>query len=243
MPFFVPRRPKDPKASRRAGDRRPGLRWIGLCRTGLRRLGAFCGLIALVLASAAAHAQERLVFDVLRDGEKIGRHHLEFERQDAALKVSVETELSVRRVFITVFRYEHKRVERWQDGRLLSLAGMTNDDGEETELSIVLKDKEYTRTVNGQDEQMAGSVGIASLWTKDVLSGGKLLSAENEEVYRVRADLMGREMIRVGDGEVEADHYRLSGQLSRDVWYGPDGHLAQVRYEDDGYVYEFVRQE
>lgn len=222
--------------------RGPGLQDIGDFIRGVPRVLGVLVLACAFAGSAAAVAQERLVFDVLRDGETIGQHHLEFEREDSGLKVSVETALSVTRAFITVFRYEHKRVERWQDGQLLSLAGMTNDDGEETELSIVLKDKEYTRTVNGEDEQMAGSLGIASLWTKDVLSGGKLLSAENHEVYRVRADMLGREMIRLGSGEIEADHYRLSGQLTRDVWYDPDGRLAQVRYEDEGYVFEFVRR-
>ena len=215
---------------------------LGRFTRGVPRVLAVFVLACAVVASAAAVAQERLVFDVLRDGETVGQHHLEFEREDSGLKVSVETALSVTRAFITVFRYEHKRVERWQDGRLLSLAGMTNDDGEETELSIVLKDKEYTRTVNGEDEQLAGSLGIASLWTQDVLDGGKMLSAENHEVYRVRADRLGREMIRLGSGEIEAEHYRLSGQLTRDVWYDPDGRLAQVRYEDEGYVFEFVRR-
>ena len=207
-----------------------------------RSILTLCAAGALLLYSAAAGAQERLVFDVLRNGENVGEHQVAFEQQEQALKVSVETAVSVKRVFFTVFRYEHKRVERWHDGRLLSLAGMTNDDGDETELSIVLKDKEYTRTVNGEDEQLAAPVGVASLWTKEVLSGGKLLSAENEEVYRVRADLLGREMIRLGSGEIEADHYRLSGQLSRDVWYDPDGNLALVRYEDDGDTFEFVRR-
>ena len=197
---------------------------------------------AWLLSALPVAAQERLVFDVLRNGETIGEHHVAFERQDRSLKVSVETELSVKRVFFTVFYYEHKRVERWHDGRLQSLAGMTNDDGEETELSIVLKDKAYTRTVNGEDEQLAGPIGIASLWSKDALNSGKLLSAENEEIYRVRADLLGRELIRLGSGEIEADHYRLSGQLTRDIWYDPDGQLAQLRYEDEGHLFEFVRR-
>ncbi len=216
-----------------------GVRWRRL------RLGRRCGLAALVfglLASAAALAQERLVFDVLRDGETIGSHHFEFEREDEALKVSVETALAVKVAFITVSRYEHKRVERWRNGLLLSLAGMTNDDGEETELSIVLKDKEYTRTVNGQDEQLAAPIGVASLWSKTVLSGGKLLSPAKGETYRVRADLLGREVITLGSGDVEAERYRLSGQLSRDLWYGPDGRLVQIRYEHEGSVVEFVRR-
>ncbi len=211
-------------------------RWPGLASAAVFVCAAW------LLGTLPVAAQERLVFDVLRNGETIGEHHVAFEREDHSLKVSVETELSVKRVFVTVFYYEHKRVERWHDGRLQSLAGMTNDDGEETELSIVLKDKAYTRTVNGEDEQLAGPFGVASLWSRQVLNSGKLLSAENEEVYRVRADLLGRERVRLGSGEVEADHYRLSGQLTRDIWYDPDGQLVQLRYEEEGHLFEFVRR-
>lgn len=219
----------------------------GLCRLWHRRArrggGLGLGVLAvLLLASVTVLAQERLVFDVLRDGEAVGEQSIEFEQEDEGLKVSVKTALAVKRAFFTVFRYEHKRVERWRDGQLVSLAGMTNDDGEEMELSIVLKDKAYTRTFNGEDEQLNGSLGIASLWSKQILSGGKLLSAESDAVYRVRADLLGRETIRVGSGDILADHYRLSGQLSRDLWYDDRGRLAQVRYEHDGYVFEFLRR-
>ena len=227
------------QSGHRASDRLRRL-WRRRARRGG---GLGLGVLAvLLLASVTVLAQERLVFDVLRDGEAVGEQSIEFEREDEGLKVSVETALAVKRAFFTVFRYEHKRVERWRDGRLVSLAGMTNDDGEEMELSIVLKDKAYTRTFNGEDEQLNGSLGIASLWSKEVLSGGKLLSAESDAVYRVRADLLGRETIRVGSGDILADHYRLSGQLSRDLWYDDQGRLAQVRYEHDGYVFEFLRR-
>src|SRR3546814_1769273 len=79
----------------------------------------------------------------------ICEHRLVFEQEDGALKVSVETDMTVDFAFVTVFRYEHKRVERWRDGELESLAGMTNDDGTEYEISIVRKEGHYSRTMTG----------------------------------------------------------------------------------------------
>src|SRR3546814_4740877 len=63
--------------------------------------------------------------------------------EDGTLKVSVETDMSVTFAFLTVFSYEHRRIERWRDGELESLAGMTNDDGTEYEISIVRKGGHY----------------------------------------------------------------------------------------------------
>src|SRR3546814_20407770 len=68
-----------------------------------------------------------LVFDVLRDGSKIGEHRVLFEREDGTLKVSVETDMSVTFAFLTVFSYEHRRIERWRDGELESLAGRSEE--------------------------------------------------------------------------------------------------------------------
>lgn len=199
-------------------------------------------LAAMLLLSGPAAAQQTLVFDVLRDGEKIGEHRVDFEHEEDCLKVSVETDMAVRFAFVTLFRYDHKRVERWRDGALDSLAGMTNDDGEEYEVSIVQREGTYSRTVNGIDEEIAGPVAVDSLWSKDQLTAGKLFATTSDKVYRVRSDMLGKETIDLGGNPVEAVRYRLSGQLSRDLWYGPDGMLAQLRYEDDGYVFEYVRQ-
>jgi hypothetical protein len=193
--------------------------------------------------AAQESPRQGMVFDVLRDGSKIGEHRLDFEHLDDTLKVSVETDLSVSFAFLTLFRYEHKRVERWRGGQLESLAGMTNDDGKEYEVSIVLKAGHYSRTVNGTEEEIAGPVAIDSLWSRDLLTGGKLFSAVSDKVYRVRSDLMGWETIQATDGPVEAEHYKLSGELDRDLWYARSGELLRVKYETpDGETYEYVRR-
>jgi hypothetical protein len=205
-------------------------------------LGAVTGFCLAGIARPAT-AEDPMVFDVLRDGNKIGEHRLVFERENSTLKVSVETAMTVKFAFLTVFRYEHKRIERWRDGELESLAGMTNDDGTEYEISIVRKEGHYSRTVNGAEEELTGPVVVDSLWSKDRLSAGKLFSADSDSVYRVRSDLMGRETIEASGGPVEAEHYKLSGELDRDLWYGPTGELLKIKYESaEGETFEFVRR-
>ena len=196
-----------------------------------------------LIAAGSAASQEPMVFDVLRDGSKIGEHRLDFERQDDILKVSVETEMQVTFAFVPVFRYEHKRIERWSDGELESLAGMTNDDGQTYEISIVRKEGHYSRTVNGSEEEIPGPVAVASLWSRDRLSAGKLFSAVSDKVYRVSSNPLGWEIIEARGGEIEAEHVKLSGEIDRDLWYGPSGELLKLRYEnEDGETFEFVRR-
>lgn len=186
---------------------------------------------------------ETMLFDVLRDGDKIGEHRLDFEREDGTLKVSVATDMAVKFAFLTMFHYEHKRVERWQDGELQSLAGMTNDDGEEFEVSIVRKAGFYSRTVNGTEEELRGPLAVDSLWSRDHLTGGKLLAPDSDESYRVRSDLLGWETIQARGGAVKAEHFKLSGEVDRDLWYAPSGELLKVRYQNaEGETFEYVRR-
>lgn len=208
----------------------------------LRGLLLTAALAGACLAEPAA-AEEPMVFDVLRDGSKIGEHRLVFEREDDTLKVSVETDMTVKFAFLTVFRYEHKRIERWRNGELESLAGMTNDDGKEYEISIVRKEGHYSRTVNGSEEELTGPVAVDSLWSRDRLSAGKLFSAASDKVYRVRSDLMGTETIEAKGAPVEAEHYKLSGELDRDLWYAASGELLKVKYENaEGETFEYIRR-
>lgn len=222
--------------------------------------GLFLAALLLAVAALPAAAQEAgrqmaqeaaippmdspVVFDVLRDGSKVGEHRLVFEPEDGdTLKVSVETAMSVKFGFITTFRYEHKRVERWRGGELESLAGMTNDDGREYEVSIVRKAGHYSRTVNGAEEELEGPVKVDSLWSRDRLTAGKLFSAATDGVYRVRSDALGWETIEIPGGKVEAEHVKLTGEIDRDLWYGPGGELLKVRYEtQEGETFEYVRR-
>ena len=203
-------------------------------------LPALCLTLPVV---APALAQDAMVFDVLRDGDKIGEHRLEFEQLDGTLKVSVQTDMSVSFAFLTFFSYEHQRVERWNDGELESLAGMTNDDGKVYEVSIVRKEGHYSRTVNGTEEEIRGPVAVDSLWSRERLSAGKLFSAESDQVYLVSSNVLGWETIDARGGQIEAEHVKLTGQLDRDLWYGPEGELLKLRYEtDEGETFEYVRR-
>jgi hypothetical protein len=223
-------------------------------------LAAACMLAAASVFAPAARAQgvisqeaartpawqaplDSMVFDVLRDGEKIGEHRVDFERSADTLKVSVATEMEVSFAFLTLFRYQHQRVERWRGGELESLAGMTNENGREYEVSFVRKDGFFSRIVNGSEEEFREPLTVDSLWSKDRLAGGKLFSTARGESYRVRSDPMGWETIQAKGGRVEAEHVKLSGGVERDLWYGPAGELLKLRYETaEGETFEYVRR-
>lgn len=89
------------------------------------------GGLALSLAPAgdvlAAPGARR--FAILRDGEEVGRHTLAPRETGDGLEMTIDIEIVVTVLGLAVYRYEHRNVELWRDGRLAALDSRTNDDG------------------------------------------------------------------------------------------------------------------
>jgi hypothetical protein len=197
--------------------------------------------LALALAlPAPAGAAELRAYSVLRDGDEIGEHRVAFESQGENLQVTVDTDLKVKLAFVTVFRFEHHRVERWSGGKLVSLEGKNHDDGDDYEITITAEGEGYRRTVNGKEELIAGPALPAVLWTRDVVGHTRLISAVSDQVYQVETEALGRETVATGGGELEAEYYSMTGDLDRELWYDDSGVLLKVSFERRGSDIEYI---
>ena len=87
------------------------------------------GPIPAAAAPAGVPEDGLLSFTVLRDGDPIGTHRLDFQEQpDGTLAVDIETDIQVTVLFVTAYRFEHQGHEKWRDGRLVGLDTTTHDD-------------------------------------------------------------------------------------------------------------------
>jgi hypothetical protein len=60
---------------------------------------------------------------------------------------------------------------------------------------------------------------------------------------RVHSTDLGAERIDAGGRAIEARHYRIAGDLDRDVWYDTDGYLVRLTLvADDGSTVVYVRK-
>ena len=83
---------------------------------------------------------DRIEFEVLRNGDPIGRHTVNFMQLDDGLQVDVEMNLNVGFLGLTVYRFEYRSGSFWQDGLMTELSAFTNDDGDQTRVTAALKD-------------------------------------------------------------------------------------------------------
>lgn len=185
------------------------------------------GLATPVLASSPP-SQGALRFDVIRKGKDIGELSYSFSGSAAKYSVQVVTDIAVKIPLIRVNAYAFKQnsVERWANGKMTSIRSATDDDGDAHQIS----------------EKGRGLLP-ASLWNDDILKRRQLLNTIDGTVMSVRVIDLGVQNVPTRSGQLRAHHYRISGDLERDVWYDQNGDLAHVSFKaDDGSTVTYLRK-
>lgn len=183
-------------------------------------------------------------FLVLRHGNVIGEHRFTFSRRNGDdFVVEVAIDISVGLLGVTLFRFTHRAEEVWRDGWLQSLVSATDDDGTLWRVESERREGALRGTVNDVGFDVSGFVIPASLWHRDTPRTQVLFGTIDGRVKVVNSEDLGEERVKAGGRQVEAHHWRLSGELERDIWYGPDCGIARVTFPArDGSLITLERQ-
>ncbi|HWA46416.1 MAG TPA: DUF6134 family protein [Hypericibacter adhaerens] len=214
-------------------------------------LGLALGLFLLpATAGAAVQVPDgfppagTITYDVWRQGSQIGTHSVEFTRDGDKLTVRTRIRIEVKLLFVTVYRFEHDAEEDWIDGKLMRFAAQTDDNG--TDRDVLLErdgDKlkgRYKAPDHTEQALLPGDLIVCSLWNPATPDQTTMIEPTKGRPKAVTVVDRGLEKIQVGTRTVEARHYSITGDLRREVWYGPDGEVAQVQYPNkDGTVLIF----
>jgi hypothetical protein len=189
-----------------------------------RRAVLLAGAATVVAGRASAGLPvppgDTLAFRMIRHGTEIGRHTLTFEQQGDTLTVRVAVEARVTLLSIPIVHYAHHVVEVWEDGKLASVTGETDKNGQHewvnarrgSEGLVVLGSK----TPRYIAPEPAGST---SYWNKRLLAG-PMISLEDGVLLRPKVVEERVEPIPLASGgTIQADHYNLSGAFRVDLWY------------------------
>jgi hypothetical protein len=201
-------------------------------------------LAATPLAPVLAGQSGEYTFTVLRDGDPVGTHRFAFEGDDDRVDIAAATDIEVRFAFVPVFQFQNQRRETWQDGEVVSITSQTNDNGKLLDISVEPNGHGYLRTVNGRVDHFDPSVKVLGFWDKDVVNHRSFFSVVEDKTAEVTFERVGWETVQLtSGGEVEAEHYRMLGDIERDVWFDRAGHVAKVTFDRHGSTIEYVRNE
>ncbi len=183
---------------------------------------------------------EAIEFDVLRNGEPVGFHHVRFARDGQDLVVSSRFRLAVKALFVTVYRYSYDSEGRWRDGRLHALRARVDDDGAKTSVEALRRGERLA--VRDGDGVVAVDAPLfpTNHWNVAVLSQRRVLNTLTGRVNEVRIEPAARDRVETERGPVPATQYVYRGDLATQVWYDDAGRWVKMRFRAaDGSVIDY----
>lgn len=209
-------------------------------RARLAGLALAAGILALAAPLLAAPAGD-IAFAVYRDGALLGRHDVRFRREGDDLHVDIEIELEVKLAFLTLFRYSHRNHEIWRDGRLVSIETRTDDDGEAYRVTgRATADGFLVEGARGL-RLLPAEVIPTSYWNPATVRQTALLDTQSGRLLEVALRDAGPETVLLDDGGVPARRYRMTGDLTLDLWYSAEGEWMRIAFEARGATVDYTR--
>ena len=189
-----------------------------------------CLLAALLLAASlsAAGADVRTWdFRVLLDGREIGQHHFVLRDAGGERELRSEARFDVRLLKVSVYRYVHEAVERWDGDCLTSLVSRTQTNGRRQAVNAAVRDGLLAvEGSKGRDEH-GGCIMSFAYWNPRVLQARQLLNSQTGELLPVTITPRGEESIEVrGERRVATRHHIAGRRLEVDLWYDGAAWLA-----------------
>lgn len=191
--------------------------------------------------NAAVLGPSRLEFAIVRDGENVGRHVIDFSRDGNSTNVRISTNVVVKVAFITVYRFEHQGLETWRGDQLVALRSQTNDDGTAHHVAVATEGDHLRVASDNNPAIAAASILPASLWNARVIYQSSLLNTLDGSQMRVAVEDKGEETVRAHGVPVSAHHFSISGGLNRDIWFDRSNTLVREQFaakDGSNIVYE-----
>jgi hypothetical protein len=200
-------------------------------------LGAILGALP-----AAAQTARTVSYSILKEGDPIGKEVYDIAKEGERTIVKLAVQSDVHILFLD-FRYRHNRTEVWDGDHLVKLSADTDDDGSKHHVEAVADGQGgLTVTSDNKPILVAADSYPLSMWQKSIVGHANLFAVEsNDAPYRVTFRDVGAETLTIGDRKLECEHYAMTGDVDRDLWYDADGMLAKVNFRRRGFGISIVR--
>lgn len=182
-----------------------------------------------------------LLFDVYRNGKLVGEHLTRFDNDGGKLKISSKMTLTIKVLFVTVYRFQYQSVDLWCNDRLQWLNAETNRNGKITTVTAMV-DSTAIKVKIGDREQLADvDIIPTNHWNANVLEANQVLNTLTGNINNVAI----RRCV-TGNPEIEsaapgAECFAYSGELETRVWYDGEGRWRGLEFAgDDGSSISYV---
>lgn len=212
----------------------------------LRIAIAFLATLPAVTAASASQGPgadgsevERYVFEVFRDGARIGEHRATVTRHDDRIKVDIAIDFEVKLAFITVYRYSHRNREIWRDGELRSFRSETDNNGEALTVEGERVDGGMRLVANGEERVLPAWMPT-TYWHPATIRQDRLVDTQDGDLLEIAVTEVGRETVQAGDTSVPATRYEMRGDLDITLWYDDADRWVKLAFDYKGASFDYV---
>jgi uncharacterized protein DUF6134 len=195
---------------------------------GLVIVAAPAGAVTADLASLAPAGT--LTYDVYREGQRIGKHTVSFDRMGEELTVRSETDVDFTVFVVMDVSFTHQAVEIWKGNTLQEFTSFTNEDGRKRQVHAQRNGDHLLVTTKGNTRELPANLIPGSLWHPDTVSQHQLLDPIKGRLRKVEVVDRGTETVQANGRKVEARHYSVRGDFKREIWYDRDGTVVKVAF-------------
>jgi len=185
---------------------------------------AACGVLGKTAAAASEAATATRRFDLIRGDTRIGRQSVTVSRSGSQVTVEVDVEIAVRLVGVPVYRYTLSSSEVWDDGRLMKLDAVTDDNGSRAFAAATQGPNGLAMKGSAYSGVIGGNPGTTTYWSPAFLKRPVWISTQDGQPLSVTARSGRTERFPTPRGAVDATRWQIGGDLADlDLFYDRSG--------------------
>lgn len=209
----------------------------------------FLAAAAAVAAARPANADALPVppsgeigFFVLRNGTKIGEHHLVFTQSGDDLTVAIRADLAVKFAGITLFTYALRATERWSGGVFQSLDSTVNNNGSPLFVHAHKVAAGYDVTCTHLPEYTSPPNTLPLTYWNKASFYGEILNIQTGHHYPAVVTPNGWNSLPTANGgPLVAERFDITGKLHLSVWYDQRNQWSGLAFDLHGHeTYEKI---
>ncbi|HEY4163920.1 MAG TPA: DUF6134 family protein [Dongiaceae bacterium] len=195
-------------------------------------------------AMAGDPPQGVYIYAISRDGTPVGQQRLEFVGDQGKLRVLSHTDLDVKIMGLSLYGFDQQVEEVRQGGLVLSLISEADDDGTDKKVSLNLNGNRLQGDYNGTVRNLDPHLATTLFWQKPAIGTSQVIDPLRAKLRDIKVTDLGPQTLDLPIGRTEAHHYKVVGEINRELWYDSNGILVagQLRAKDGSVLRQELQQ-
>ncbi len=171
-------------------------------------------------ALAVVPDNNKIVFQILRNGDAFGMHKIEFEKDESGeLTANIDINMEFALGPITLFNYDHTNKEVWQGDQMISMNSQTDDDGTDYNVDANWGNDSVSITVNGERYEAEKSLYTTSYWNPVTIKSNKLLNTQKGKIEDISVTKLPTEELIVAGEKRTAQPFDIQASVPIKIYY------------------------